>query len=141
MGQNRTRYFTCSCLLSAPGESRFQEIRRTNQAAAKRLVEKQVSSSSSDEDNDDDGERGRVLESTFTCYTSQTGEVRGHLALAQHGPINTRLFSSIFYIIHLFYLCVYMNIKLSFIVPQFGFNGSKYLDTEVEMEKSYIHLE
>ncbi|XP_023201832.1 NF-X1-type zinc finger protein NFXL1 isoform X2 [Xiphophorus maculatus] len=59
-------------------QSKFEEIRRSNQAAALRLVESRVSSSSSDEDNDDDdddgdGQRGRILESTFTSYTSQTG--------------------------------------------------------------------
>ncbi|XP_037832548.1 NF-X1-type zinc finger protein NFXL1 [Kryptolebias marmoratus] len=60
------------------GESRFQEIRKSNQAAAQRLVESHVSSSSSDEDNDDDDDdgdqqRGKILESTFTSYTVQTG--------------------------------------------------------------------
>ncbi|XP_027866316.1 NF-X1-type zinc finger protein NFXL1 isoform X2 [Xiphophorus couchianus] len=59
-------------------QSKFEEIRRSNQAAALRLVESRVSSSSSDEDNDDDdddgdGQRGRILESTITSYTSQTG--------------------------------------------------------------------
>lgn len=78
-GQNRVAYLTCPSSLLAVGEavqSKFEEIRRSNQAAAKRLVESHVSSSSSDEENDDAGDRqrGKVLESTFTSYTSQTGE-------------------------------------------------------------------
>uniref|UniRef100_A0A3Q2EC04 Nuclear transcription factor, X-box binding-like 1 n=1 Tax=Cyprinodon variegatus TaxID=28743 RepID=A0A3Q2EC04_CYPVA len=76
-GQNRVAYLTCPSSLLAVGEavqSKFEEIRRSNQAAAKRLVESHVSSSSSDEENDDAGDRqrGKVLESTFTSYTSQT---------------------------------------------------------------------
>ncbi|KAI4890892.1 hypothetical protein NFI96_020729, partial [Prochilodus magdalenae] len=58
-------------------QSRFDEIRKSNQAAAQRLAEKQYSSSS-DEDEDDDedgrlGKRGRILQSTLTTYTNQTG--------------------------------------------------------------------
>lgn len=64
------------------GQSKFEEIRKSNQAAAQRLVESRISSSSSDEDNDDDdgavdhkdGKRGKILASTFTTYTDQTGE-------------------------------------------------------------------
>lgn len=62
--------------------SRFEEIRKSNQAAAQRLVESRISSSSSDdEDKDEDGDvdrkdvkRGKILASTFTTYTDQTGE-------------------------------------------------------------------
>uniref|UniRef100_A0A3Q2EBW0 Nuclear transcription factor, X-box binding-like 1 n=1 Tax=Cyprinodon variegatus TaxID=28743 RepID=A0A3Q2EBW0_CYPVA len=66
-GQNRVAYLTCPSSLLAVGEavqSKFEEIRRSNQAAAKRLVESHVSSSSSDEENDDAGDRqrGKVLE-------------------------------------------------------------------------------
>ncbi|TNN77278.1 NF-X1-type zinc finger protein NFXL1 [Liparis tanakae] len=66
----------------APGRSKFEEIRKSNQAAAQRLVESRVSSSSSDEEEEDDeevkvdhkdGKRGKILESTFTSYTDQTG--------------------------------------------------------------------
>jgi len=68
----------------APGRSKFEEIRKSNQAAAQRLVESRVSASSSDEEEDDeeakvdhkDGKRGKILESTFTTYTNQTGEPR-----------------------------------------------------------------
>ncbi len=65
------------------GQSKFEEIRKSNQAAAQRLVESRISSSSSDEDDDDndagavdheDGKRGKILASTFTTYTDQTGE-------------------------------------------------------------------
>ncbi|XP_070785533.1 NF-X1-type zinc finger protein NFXL1 [Enoplosus armatus] len=64
-------------------QSKFEEIRKSNQAAAQRLVESRISSSSSDEDDDDDdddgtvdhkdGKRGKILSSTFTTYTDQTG--------------------------------------------------------------------
>uniref|UniRef100_A0A3P8TRS1 Nuclear transcription factor, X-box binding like 1 n=1 Tax=Amphiprion percula TaxID=161767 RepID=A0A3P8TRS1_AMPPE len=57
---------------------KFEEIRKSNQAAAQRLVESHVSSSSSDDEDDDDrerqdGKRGQILASTFTTYTNQTG--------------------------------------------------------------------
>ncbi|XP_028824270.1 NF-X1-type zinc finger protein NFXL1-like [Denticeps clupeoides] len=60
-------------------QSKFDEIRRSDQAAALRLAEKQFSFSSSeeeeeeDDDNDNMGKRGMILESTFTSYTRQTG--------------------------------------------------------------------
>uniref|UniRef100_A0A669AZ31 Nuclear transcription factor, X-box binding-like 1 n=1 Tax=Oreochromis niloticus TaxID=8128 RepID=A0A669AZ31_ORENI len=61
-------------------QSKFEEIRKSNQAAAQRLVESHFSSSSSDEDDNsiDDGDhkegkRGKILASTFTTYTNQTG--------------------------------------------------------------------
>ncbi|XP_023272195.1 NF-X1-type zinc finger protein NFXL1 [Seriola lalandi dorsalis] len=63
-------------------QTKFEEIRKSNQAAAQRLVESRISSSSSDEDDDDDddgnvdhkdGKRGKILASTFTTYTDQTG--------------------------------------------------------------------
>ncbi|GLD74190.1 NF-X1-type zinc finger protein NFXL1 [Lates japonicus] len=59
-------------------QSKFEEIRKSNQAAAQRLVESRISSSSSDEDDDGDvdhkeGKTGKILESTFTTYTDQTG--------------------------------------------------------------------
>ncbi|XP_010764364.1 NF-X1-type zinc finger protein NFXL1-like, partial [Notothenia coriiceps] len=65
---------------SATVQSKFEEIKKANQAAAQRLVE--LSSSSEDEDDDDDegvevdnkdGKRGKILASTFTTYTDQTG--------------------------------------------------------------------
>lgn len=65
-------------------QSKFEEIRKSNQAAAQRLVESHFSSSSSDEDDNsiDDGDhkegkRGKILASTFTTYTNQTGEQPG----------------------------------------------------------------
>uniref|UniRef100_A0A3Q2V406 Nuclear transcription factor, X-box binding-like 1 n=1 Tax=Haplochromis burtoni TaxID=8153 RepID=A0A3Q2V406_HAPBU len=61
-------------------QSKFEEIRKSNQAAAQRLVESHFSSSSSDEDDNsiDDGDhkegkRGKILASAFTTYTDQTG--------------------------------------------------------------------
>lgn len=61
------------------GESKFEEIRRSNQAAAERLAEAHVSSSSEEEEEDgraghQDGKTGQILESAFTSYTSQTGD-------------------------------------------------------------------
>uniref|UniRef100_A0A1A7ZVU2 Nuclear transcription factor, X-box binding-like 1 n=2 Tax=Nothobranchius TaxID=28779 RepID=A0A1A7ZVU2_NOTFU len=79
-----------------PVPSRFEEIRKSNQAAAKRLVESHLSSSSSDEDQDgtDDGDtqRGRILESTFTSYTNQTGGDSS--GLVRTGQYLTDLFQS-----------------------------------------------
>uniref|UniRef100_A0A8K9URZ4 Nuclear transcription factor, X-box binding-like 1 n=1 Tax=Oncorhynchus mykiss TaxID=8022 RepID=A0A8K9URZ4_ONCMY len=72
------------CLsVTASSQSKFEEIRKSNQAAAQRLVQSQYSSSS-DDDVDDivddggkvegkDGKRGKILASTLTTYTDQTG--------------------------------------------------------------------
>uniref|UniRef100_A0A8B9J9T0 Nuclear transcription factor, X-box binding-like 1 n=1 Tax=Astyanax mexicanus TaxID=7994 RepID=A0A8B9J9T0_ASTMX len=64
----------------ASSQSRFDEIRKTNQAAAQRLAENQYSSSSEEDEDDEEvedggtlGKRGRILESTLTTYTNQTG--------------------------------------------------------------------
>ncbi|RVE60906.1 hypothetical protein OJAV_G00186070 [Oryzias javanicus] len=81
-------------------QSKFEEIRRSNQAAARRLVESQVgssSSSSSDEDESEDGsqkegQRGRILASTFTTYTHQTGGDAS--ALTRTGQYVSELFQS-----------------------------------------------
>lgn len=61
-------------------ESRFEEIRKSDLAAAQRFVQSGFSSSSSDDDEEDDeevqnkeGKRGHILASTFTSYTDQTG--------------------------------------------------------------------
>lgn len=66
-------------------QSKFEEIRKSNQAAAQRLAERHMSSSSSsdDDDNDEDCEaagnrsnekKEKVLASTFNTYSDQTGE-------------------------------------------------------------------
>uniref|UniRef100_A0A3P9IQX2 Nuclear transcription factor, X-box binding-like 1 n=1 Tax=Oryzias latipes TaxID=8090 RepID=A0A3P9IQX2_ORYLA len=80
-------------------QSKFEEIRRSNQAAAKRLVEIHVSSSSSssdEEENEDgnqkEGQRGRILASTFTTYTDQTGGDAS--ALTRTGQYVSELFQS-----------------------------------------------
>ncbi|XP_038841581.1 NF-X1-type zinc finger protein NFXL1-like, partial [Salvelinus namaycush] len=68
---------------TASSQSKFEEIRKSNQAAAQRLAQSQYSSSS-DDDVDDivddggkvqgkDGKRGQILASTLTTYTDQTG--------------------------------------------------------------------
>ncbi|KAL2079385.1 hypothetical protein ACEWY4_025129 [Coilia grayii] len=62
-------------------QSKFDEIRKSNQAAAMRLAESQYTSSSEDDDDEDEegqdegrvGKHGKILESTFTTYTRQTG--------------------------------------------------------------------
>uniref|UniRef100_A0A671W7Z7 Nuclear transcription factor, X-box binding-like 1 n=1 Tax=Sparus aurata TaxID=8175 RepID=A0A671W7Z7_SPAAU len=75
------------------GRSKFEEIRKSNQAAAQRLVESQISSSSDDDDDNDDdgavdhedGKRGKILASTFTTYTNQTGgDVTGLVRTGQY---------------------------------------------------------
>lgn len=69
-------------------QSKFEEIRKSNQAAAQRFLEGQISSSSEEDDDDDDnedyntagnhdtGKKGRILASTFNTYTNQTGELQ-----------------------------------------------------------------
>lgn len=68
-------------------QSKFEEIRKSNQAAAQRFVEGQISSSSEEDDDDDNedydtagdhdtGKKGRILASTFNTYTNQTGELQ-----------------------------------------------------------------
>uniref|UniRef100_A0A3B4F7X3 Nuclear transcription factor, X-box binding like 1 n=1 Tax=Pundamilia nyererei TaxID=303518 RepID=A0A3B4F7X3_9CICH len=62
-------------------QSKFEEIRKSNQAAAQRLVESHFSSSSSSDEDDNsiddgdhkEGKRGKILASAFTTYTDQTG--------------------------------------------------------------------
>ncbi|KAJ7410460.1 hypothetical protein WISP_108097 [Willisornis vidua] len=51
---------------------KFDEIKKANQAAAKKLVEDQLSSSSEDDDEDAEVKQGKILDKTFTIYTSQT---------------------------------------------------------------------
>lgn len=80
-------------------QSKFEEIRKSNQAAAKRLVESCISSSSDDDDDDDeevevkvannDGKRGKILASTFTTYTDQTGEPG--VGMATQGHLDAKL--------------------------------------------------
>ncbi|KAF3698302.1 NF-X1-type zinc finger protein NFXL1 Ovarian zinc finger protein [Channa argus] len=80
-------------------QSKFEEIRKSNQAAAQRLVENCISSSSDEEEDEDeedvdpkDGKRGKILASTFTTYTDQTG---GDAAgLARTGQYVSDLFQS-----------------------------------------------
>eukprot|EP00066_Takifugu_rubripes_P029143 XP_011618409.1 PREDICTED: NF-X1-type zinc finger protein NFXL1 [Takifugu rubripes] len=83
------------------GQSKFEEIRKSNQAVVQRMVESYISSSSSSssDDEDDDGtvehkdkKRGKILESTFTSYTSQTaGDVTG---LVRTGQFVCEMFQS-----------------------------------------------
>lgn len=77
----------CVWLKGVLVQSKFEEIRKSNQAAAQRLAERHMSSSSSsddDDDNDEDcnavgnrsnGKKERILASTFNTYADQTGEL------------------------------------------------------------------
>ncbi|OXB56725.1 hypothetical protein ASZ78_013322, partial [Callipepla squamata] len=53
-------------------QKKFDEIKKANQAAARKLVEEQFSSSSEDDDEDAEVKQGKILAKTFTVYTSQT---------------------------------------------------------------------
>ncbi|XP_024000189.1 NF-X1-type zinc finger protein NFXL1 [Salvelinus sp. IW2-2015] len=81
---NRGKNMVAPSQHTASSQSKFEEIRKSNQAAAQRLAQSQYSSSS-DDDVDDivddggkvqgkDGKRGQILASTLTTYTDQTGE-------------------------------------------------------------------
>lgn len=68
--------FMC-CVSSVSTRSRFDEIRKADQASAQRLAAEKHSSSSSEEDNEDDedeGKRGKILQSALCPYTSHTGD-------------------------------------------------------------------
>ncbi|ROL46143.1 NF-X1-type zinc finger protein NFXL1 [Anabarilius grahami] len=56
-------------------QSRFEEIRKSDRAAAQRLATEPYSSSSEDEDEvgEDGGKRGKILQSALSPYTSHTG--------------------------------------------------------------------
>ncbi|RXN08498.1 NF-X1-type zinc finger NFXL1 [Labeo rohita] len=57
-------------------QSRFEEIRKSDQAAAQRLATAPYSSSSEDEDDvsEDGGKRGKILQSALSPYTSHTDD-------------------------------------------------------------------
>jgi hypothetical protein len=61
-------------------QSKFEEIRKSNMVAAQRLVQSHYSSSSSDEEDEEigtrDAKKGKILASTFTTYTVQTGNTK-----------------------------------------------------------------
>lgn len=69
-GINHHWYFL---LIELSSLKKFDEIKKANQAAAKKLVEDQLSSSSEDDDEDAEAKQGKILDKTFTIYTSQTG--------------------------------------------------------------------
>ncbi|XP_061664991.1 NF-X1-type zinc finger protein NFXL1 [Syngnathoides biaculeatus] len=77
------------------GPARFEEIRKSNQAAAQRMMERHTASSSEEDDDDDDEEEHKdahVLKSTFTAYASHTGgDVTG---LQRTGHFVSELFAS-----------------------------------------------
>ncbi|XP_061524882.1 NF-X1-type zinc finger protein NFXL1 [Phycodurus eques] len=79
----------------ASGPARFEEIRKSNQVAVERLMERHTGCSSEDDDDEDDDEEhkdARVLESTFTAYASHTGgDVTG---LQRTGQYVSELFTS-----------------------------------------------
>ncbi|XP_016340341.1 NF-X1-type zinc finger protein NFXL1-like [Sinocyclocheilus anshuiensis] len=62
--------------LKVSSQSRFEEIRKTDQSAAQRLATETHSSSSEDEDDvsEDGGKRGQILQSALSPYSSHTGD-------------------------------------------------------------------
>lgn len=78
----------CVWLKGVLVQSKFEEIRKSNLAAALRLVEGHMSSSSSSSDNDDNyencdaadnrskGKKEKILASTFNTYSVQTGRLQ-----------------------------------------------------------------
>uniref|UniRef100_A0A8B9TDX6 Nuclear transcription factor, X-box binding like 1 n=1 Tax=Anas platyrhynchos TaxID=8839 RepID=A0A8B9TDX6_ANAPL len=71
-GDPRPRRGGCEAPVELSSQRRFDEIKKANQAAAKKLVEDQFSSSSEDDDEDAEVKQGKILAKTFTIYTSQT---------------------------------------------------------------------
>ena len=71
---------TAVCWSGLTVQSKFEEIRKSNMVAAQRLVQSHYSSSSSDEEDEEIGTRdvkkGKILASTFTTYTVQTGNTK-----------------------------------------------------------------
>ncbi|KAM5271556.1 NF-X1-type zinc finger protein NFXL1 [Ctenodactylus gundi] len=54
-------------------QRKFEEIKKANQAAAKKFVEEHFSSSSEEEgDEDFEGKQGKIVANTFITYTTQT---------------------------------------------------------------------
>lgn len=56
-------------------QRKFEEIKKANEAAARKLVEENCSSSSSEEEGDEDleGKQGKIVANTFISYTTHTG--------------------------------------------------------------------
>lgn len=56
-------------------QRKFEEIKKANQAAARKLMEEHDSNSSSEEEGDEDleGKQGKILAKTFITYTTHTG--------------------------------------------------------------------
>uniref|UniRef100_A0A8C1VL09 Nuclear transcription factor, X-box binding-like 1 n=1 Tax=Cyprinus carpio TaxID=7962 RepID=A0A8C1VL09_CYPCA len=74
----RCRSHRCVCFSAVSSQSRFEEIRKSDRAAAQRLATEPYSSSSEDEDEDDvsedGGKRGKILQSALSPYSSHTGD-------------------------------------------------------------------
>jgi NF-X1-type zinc finger protein NFXL1 len=55
-------------------QKKFEEIKKSNQAAARKLLEEHCSSSSEEEGDEDlEGKQGKIVANTFTTYTTHTG--------------------------------------------------------------------
>ncbi|XP_056156091.1 NF-X1-type zinc finger protein NFXL1 isoform X1 [Lampris incognitus] len=72
-------------------QSKFEEIRKSNQVAAQRLVQNHYSSSSDDDCDPEDGEidtkdgkRGTILASTFTTYAQTGGDINSLQRTSQY---------------------------------------------------------
>uniref|UniRef100_A0A4X2KRY0 Nuclear transcription factor, X-box binding like 1 n=1 Tax=Vombatus ursinus TaxID=29139 RepID=A0A4X2KRY0_VOMUR len=55
-------------------QRKFEEIKKANQAAAKKLIEDHFSSSEEEGDEDTEGKQGKIVDKTFITYTSQIGK-------------------------------------------------------------------
>uniref|UniRef100_A0A4X2KU80 Nuclear transcription factor, X-box binding like 1 n=1 Tax=Vombatus ursinus TaxID=29139 RepID=A0A4X2KU80_VOMUR len=64
----RTNLFFSTELIS---QRKFEEIKKANQAAAKKLIEDHFSSSEEEGDEDTEGKQGKIVDKTFITYTSQ----------------------------------------------------------------------
>ncbi|KFO26449.1 NF-X1-type zinc finger protein NFXL1 [Fukomys damarensis] len=58
-------------------QRKFEEIKKANQAAARKLVEEHFSSSEEEGDEEFEGKQGKIIANTFTTYATQTdGDTR-----------------------------------------------------------------
>lgn len=54
-------------------QRKFEEIKKADQAAARKLVEEHCSSSEEEGDEDLEGKQGKIVANTFISYTTHTG--------------------------------------------------------------------
>lgn len=80
-----TNMYSVGCVSSVSTLSKFDEIRKADQASAQRLAAEKHSSSSSEDDDEDEceGKRGKILQSALCPYTSHTGDERVRLCVKE----------------------------------------------------------